>query len=245
MALDLNAVQPRGRKYIAARGVVLRLSADSVLTTDPVLHAGAGAPADDDGLPDGSIYARTDGGVSTGLYIKTGEAYSPLPADGNDFGAPGLETDVIAESTAAAGVTVDGLLIKDGAVRGLQTVSSSAAAIITTRVLTLADAGGVFNVDQDAAFDIDVPDPTTGPGCRYTFVITDAGANNVTITCAGAATFVGTITIDGATIPATGSTLTFATGAAVVGDSIEMISLSTALYFARCISSGAGGITIA
>lgn len=38
-------------------------------------------------------------------------------AGGTDFGAPGLLTDVVGESTAAAGVTVDGLLLKDGDVR--------------------------------------------------------------------------------------------------------------------------------
>lgn len=38
-------------------------------------------------------------------------------AGGSDFGAPGLQADVVAESTSAAGVTVDGLLIKDGDVR--------------------------------------------------------------------------------------------------------------------------------
>jgi hypothetical protein len=133
------------------------------------------------------------------------------------------------------------------AVEGLQSSSSSAAAITAARVLTLADAGGVFNIDQDAAFDIDLPSPTTGAGCRYTFVITDAGANAVTITVTdGAATFVGTIANDVTSVlPATGATLTFVSGTAAVGDSIEIVSLTTGLYFVRAISSAAGGITVA
>lgn len=39
-------------------------------------------------------------------------------AGGSDFGAPGLLSDVIGESTSAAGVTIDGLLVKDGFAQG-------------------------------------------------------------------------------------------------------------------------------
>lgn len=163
-----------------------------------------------------------------------------------DFGATGMKADVVAESTSAAGVTVDGLLIKDGAIRGLQTVGSGAAAITTTRMMTLADAGGVFSVAQSSAYDIDLPSPTTGPGCRYVFHLTSPGAFNVTITVTGAAaTFVGTIVNDVTSVlPATGSTLTFATGAAALGDTIEIVSISTGLYLVRAVSSAAGGITV-
>jgi hypothetical protein len=138
-------------------------------------------------------------------------------------------------------------LVPGKPLQGLQTASSTAAAITAATTLTLADSGGVFNIDQDAAFDIDLPSPTTGAGCRYTFVITDAGANNVTITVAGdAATFVGTIVNDvTSVVPATGSTLTFASGTAAVGDNIEIVSISTGLYLVRAVSSAAGGITVA
>jgi hypothetical protein len=130
---------------------------------------------------------------------------------------------------------------------GLRTSSASAAAITAARALTLADAGGVFSVSQAAAYDIDLPSPTTGPGCRYTFYLTAPGANNVTITVlGGAATFVGTIVNDvTSVIPATGSTLTFATGASILGDSIEIVSISTSLYLVRAVSSAASSITIA
>lgn len=152
--------------------------------------------------------------------------------------------------TASANLTwdqsADKLIVNGNAsVQGLRTSSSSAAAITTTRVLTLADAGGVFSVAQSSAYDIDVPDPTTGPGCRYTFYLTAPGAFNVTITCAGAATFVGTIVNDvTSVIPATGSTLTFASGASVLGDSIEIVSISTSLYLVRAVSSAASSITV-
>lgn len=123
---------------------------------------------------------------------------------------------------------------------------TTASAITGATTLTLADAGGVFEIDQDAAFDIALPDPTTGAGCRYTFVISDAGANNVTISTNGSSTFIGTIVNDvTSVIPATGSTLTFATGTAAVGDTIEAISISTSLYLIRAVTSAAGGITVA
>lgn len=131
-------------------------------------------------------------------------------------------------------------------IRGVRTASEQASAITAATTLTLADAGGVFEIDQDAAFDIALPDPTTGAGCRYTFVITDAGSNNVTISTTGSSTFVGTIANDvTSVIPATGSTLTFASGTAAVGDTIEAVSVSTTLYLIRAISSAAGGITVA
>lgn len=130
---------------------------------------------------------------------------------------------------------------------GLRTSSSTAAAITGATALTLADAGGVFSVSQAAAYDIDLPSPTTGPGCRYVFYLTGPAANAVTITVlGGAATFVGTISNDVTSVlPATGATLTFASGASALGDTIEIISISTGLYLVRAISSAAGGITIA
>jgi len=50
-------------------------------------------------------------GVSAGWKVAS---KSGAGAGGADFGAPGIQADVVAESTSAAGVTVDGLLIKDG-----------------------------------------------------------------------------------------------------------------------------------
>lgn len=132
-------------------------------------------------------------------------------------------------------------------IRGIRTSSTTAAAITGATVLTLADSGGVFSVSQASAYDIDLPSPTSGPGCRYTFYLTGPAANNVTITVAGGgATFVGTIVNDvTSVIPATGNTLTFASGAAALGDNIEIISISTSLYLVRAVTSAAGGITIA
>lgn len=129
---------------------------------------------------------------------------------------------------------------------GLRTRQSTAVAITGATTLKLSDSGGIFTVSQGAAYDIDLPSPTSGPGCTYVFSLTAPGANNVTLTVAGsAATFVGTIQIDGTTIAATGSTLTYATGASALGDTIIVRSIATNLYHVQAVASAAGGITIA
>jgi len=64
----------------------------------------------------------TDHGGLTGLsdddhalYLLAGGSRAGSTGTAQSFGATGIKADVVAESTAATGVTVDGLLIKDGA----------------------------------------------------------------------------------------------------------------------------------
>lgn len=154
--------------------------------------------------------------------------------------------------TASANLTWDqsaDALVFNGAasIRGQRNSTTSATIINAATVLTLADAGGIFTVNQGTAYDIDLPSPTSGAGCRYMFQLVSPGANAVTITVlGGAATFEGVIVNDvTSVIPATGNTLTFASGTAALGDCIEVISTATNKYFVRAITSAAGGITIA
>lgn len=133
-------------------------------------------------------------------------------------------------------------------ISGGRTVAGTTAVAITgATALVLGDSGGIFSVSQGAAYDIDLPSPTSGPGTRFVFYLTGAAANNVTITVlGGAATFVGTIVNEVTSVlPATGATLTFASGVAALGDNIEIISISTSLYLVRAVTSANGGITIA
>lgn len=131
------------------------------------------------------------------------------------------------------------------AVHGLRTKGTTAVAISGATALTLADSGGIFTVSQGAAYDIDLPSPTSGPGCSYFFSLTAPGANNVTLTVLGdAATFVGSVITEGKIVVATGSTLTFASGTSVLGDSIEVRSIATNLYHVRAVSSIVDGIAI-
>lgn len=130
-------------------------------------------------------------------------------------------------------------------ITNLKVKQSTAVAITGATSVALADSGGIFTVSQAAAYDIDLPSPTTGAGATYFFSLTAPGANAVTLTVAGsAATFVGSIQIDGTTVVATGSTLTFASGAASLGDSISVRSIATNLYHVVCMGAAAGAITI-
>lgn len=52
----------------------------------------------------------------------------------DDFGSAGIAADVIAESTSAAGVTVDGTLIKDAGITCTGTVTFSGATYVRTAV---------------------------------------------------------------------------------------------------------------
>ncbi len=126
---------------------------------------------------------------------------------------------------------------------GLRVATSGVTAITTTRAVTKADSGGVFTCAQSSSYTITVATPA-GAGERYLFQLVSPGSFTVTLVATGC-TFEGTITIDAATIPATGSTLTFASAAAILGDTIELISTSATKFLVRAIGSGAGGITIA
>lgn len=170
-----------------------------------------------------------------------------LVSDGTQWAV--LAASTLADGILAATNTWTGAATFTGGITttGERNASAGATAITTTRVMTLADAGGIFTVAQSSAYDIDLPSPTSGAGCRYLFQLVSPGAFNVTITVAGAAaTFEGTISNDvDAVLVATGSTLTFASGASALGDWIEAISTSTSKYFIRAVTSATGGITVA
>jgi hypothetical protein len=171
-----------------------------------------------------------------------GAAWFVLALTGVDVSA--ISVDTINESTTAAGVTVDGVLLKDGALTGARRAANTTAVAITgATVLALDDSGGIFTVAQSSAYDIDLPSPTTGPGLRYMFSLTAPGSFDVTITSLGGATFVGTILNDATVVVATGSTLTFADGVSLLGDNIEIESISTSLWHVRAVASVAAGIT--
>lgn len=72
------------------------------------------ATTPDDDKADGSL-ALNEGGVP---HVRIGGAWYAVAVAGQTFdsGSAGIKADVIAESTAATGVTVDGVLVKDGGI---------------------------------------------------------------------------------------------------------------------------------
>lgn len=89
----------------------------------------------------GSIYFNRDATSQNNFaYYYTGSAWVAIriPLNGaSDFGSAGIKTDVVAESTAAAGVTVDGVLLKDNNV----TVGTSGQVVTDTVAEKTAAAG--------------------------------------------------------------------------------------------------------
>lgn len=180
-------------------------------------------------------------GFSTGtcnVTVGTGVSGNGAPQTTNSLNLS--LTDITAATTTLTGNLTLGASSK--ILGGPVVTTGGATAITTTRAVTKADSGGVFTTAQSSAYTITVAQPG-GANERYQFQCIAPGAFDISIVATGC-TFEGTITIDAATIPATGSTLKFASGAAILGDNIEIISTSTTKFLVRAIGSGAGGITI-
>lgn len=177
--------------------------------------------------------------INSGTPSATGTSGDVTISTGSPSGA-GTSGDINITPGATTGGT-DGTTV----ITGARTIPNATANAITgATTLTHGDSGGTFSVSQGAAYAITLPTPVGNEGLVYNFYLTAPGANNVTIAPA-AGTFIGTIVNDvTSVIPATGSTLTFATGASALGDNIEVRSIG-GLYLVRAVTSAAGGITIA
>lgn len=99
--------------------------------------------------------------------------------DGVQSSSAGLKTDTVAEYTSAAGVTVDGLLLKDGALgefRLARAVASADGAI--------AVKSGIVAITKGTAAALTLASPTdvTDDGKRLLITATTAAAHTVTLT---------------------------------------------------------------
>lgn len=143
--------------------------------------------------------------------------------------------------------SVEGPVLKatDHAVLGGLKMSGGAAIAVAT-TLTHHDSGNTFPVSQSAAYAITLPRVADMVGLRYRFVVTTAAANAVTIALAGAtASFRGVILNNLAAAVMSGTTITIASGTAVVGDYIEVEGISSSVVHVRGATSATSGITIA
>ena len=68
MSLASSRIYQKLKRSLAAFGIIVRTSDTSVLTADPTITAGSGAPSNAE--PNGSIYLRTGGASGTTLYIR-------------------------------------------------------------------------------------------------------------------------------------------------------------------------------
>jgi hypothetical protein len=137
------------RKPIAATGLAVKTSASQAATSAPTLTSGSGAPSASE--PDGSVYMRTGGtSILTSFYVRVSSAWVAVA----DFGTVGITTDVIAEKTAATGVTVDGLRIMDATVKpvagGTAVLDLSACATGEGDVLVADNLASAFAIREAA-----------------------------------------------------------------------------------------------
>ena len=93
--------------------------------------------------------------------------------------------------------------------------------ITAAKVVTVEESGKIFTIDQDAAFTITLPSDKAG--LHYTFILTDAGSNDVKIDGGSSNAMKGW-----AFDPTTGinavdnNMVKFASGTAVIGDKIHL-----------------------
>lgn len=112
------------REFFAAGKAFLKViiataATELAASTSPSLSAGAGAASASES--NGSLWLRTNGVPE----FRVGDAWKSIAVAGQTFdsGSQGIKADAIAESTSAAGVTVDGCLIKDGRAAALATAA--------------------------------------------------------------------------------------------------------------------------
>lgn len=172
----------RFRAAIRSVGILIAPASSTHDDNCPKVTAGTGAPDNGDGLADGSVYLRTNGGATTTVYAKAGAAYTALgvftPAVGDDtnlyFGAAndvGMEydengTDDLRVHRAASQhwVYPDDMRVYFGDDKDVYVAYDEAGAdtgvLGGTNGWRLLDSGVLyFGTDKDASF---VHDGTTG-----------------------------------------------------------------------------------
>lgn len=85
----MSTVYSRARQFArwvyAGVGFIVRGSATSDPSTDPSISSGSGAPTEAE--PDGSVYFRKDGSVTTTLYVRVSSAWVAVPCTDAELAA--------------------------------------------------------------------------------------------------------------------------------------------------------------
>lgn len=152
----------------------LTVGGDSAFTGKIVTGAGTvSSPAVVIGANDNGMYevSATQQGFSVGNTLVGG------------YNSTGLFTDNISEQTTNAGVTIDGVLLKDNTITSLR--ESVIDATAATLVLTSAQSGSFINLNRTGGVAVTLPAAATGLTYKFIAAITNSGGNT-TITCNGA-----------------------------------------------------------
>lgn len=182
--------------------------------------------------------------VASGEYVRSVQILVECTGTIATTRGPGVLT-IKTATDAAPSVLTSALVIGANQVvapqSGFTAKSLSAAAITTTRALTVQDSGGIFSVAKTSAYAITLPTPAQG--IKFTFLILDTGANAVTFSD-GAAHLFGNI-CEAGTVPIamTGTTLTAAASGSV-GDWLTFEGIDATHYLVKGSSIAASKFTI-
>lgn len=120
---------------------------------------------------------------SEAIYVRSkhlNKLIDELEADG--LGVDSMQADTITEKTADAGVTVEDVLIKDGAIAYKESIINANA---STLVLTAAQTGSTILLNRAAGCDVTLPSGEVGLVYKFK-VITSVTSNDYSITAAAA-----------------------------------------------------------
>lgn len=121
----------------------------------------------------------------------------------------GLVADTISEYTSAAGVTADGLLLKDGGLGAVQAITGDGAITIANYALVILSKGSAAAITLAA--------PTAGTHDRFEITIVAASAQAHVVTCSTV----------GFNAKGSSGTLTFT---AAIGNSVVLVAYNGNWY---------------
>ncbi len=165
-----------------------------------------------------------------------------------NFGADGILADVVAESTSAAGVTVDGLRIKDAAITpvagGAAWADLTACATGEADTILAANLADAWTLRTAALTYLTVTSTTATPGVAWTFARTGAGSaesvTNAINSATAAAVGVASVVTQTTTARTAGQVSGFSsTLTSLAGD---LNSVVYADYFAAAPTDGGGTV---
>lgn len=147
-------------------------------------------------------------------------------------------------ATAAELNILDGVTATAAEINMAADNSANVETVTATNLITAAESGKTFFLSSATEFVSTLPAPAAG--LRYKFVVAAApsGADYTVVTTSSANIIEGGVVVNGASVAgANEDTITFADGAAAVGDWVEVISDGTS-WFVSGHGSAASSITL-
>ncbi|MBE7465461.1 MAG: hypothetical protein HS116_18445 [Planctomycetes bacterium] len=178
-------------------------SGNNIVVKDPATNTVLTVQQDQAGFVvcSGTAWSGFAFGVLGAGALESDGSVAGATGQAQDFGTNGIAADVIAESTGAAGVTIDGVLLKDARIPTLNGTNIDAGLSGTAGSVDIFPATGSKGKLAFVATNNTGNDTTTitnaAQGGAYTYTIPDAGASTDFVVLAGAQTISGAKTFSG------------------------------------------------